>query len=73
VWPVKLVSLAGAPKGRFGSETEMEAARECCCDVKPQTDGGRRAAMWCPHNIIIGYAGVCVQCVYHTVSQDELG
>jgi hypothetical protein len=37
--------------GRFGSETQMEAARERCCDVKRRTDGGRRAAMWCPHTI----------------------
>jgi hypothetical protein len=30
-WPAEVVSLAGAPKGRFGSETQMEAARERCC------------------------------------------
>jgi hypothetical protein len=33
-WPVEVVSFAGAPKGRFGSETEREAASERCSDVR---------------------------------------
>jgi hypothetical protein len=38
VWPSEVVSLAGAPKGRFASKTVMEAARERCCDVKRRAE-----------------------------------